>query len=213
MVLFSVLSTVAALVFAGFFILLVGDEEKPAGAQVKRLAAAIEAGKPSPAPKGTGGYVEGVREAFGPVREAQPLEEYRKRVETAAGDGQYRTYSVTEILITAKRGAAVLELEHDGDRIAGVREVAPGDVHFDLDERTQDALTRGYAQRGAKPAKSLVLDGTFLADGGIRDAAPRPAAPKPKPVAKPKKVRIVSPELECVQQAKGDVEKLQKCAQ
>ncbi len=127
----------------------------------KELAAAMQANDPSAAPPGGRGYVKGVREHFGRIREARFLDAYTARY----GSGRSaQTDTVSEIYVRGKRGAGVLELDFDGPRIQSMREVEPGDVHSDLRQAEEDAVERGFARRGGETANITVLDGTFTRD-------------------------------------------------
>lgn len=220
-VVIAVLSTVGALAFTGVLFVMIGPDQKPAGKAAQQLAAAMAANDPSAAPRGTAEFVKGVRTAYGPVREARALEAYRKRIESGS-EGHYITFWVTEIFVRAKRGAAVLEFENEDGTLTDIREVEPGEIHASLDEQTHDAVITGFAERGAKPADWMTLNGTFLADGRVRDTVEderrerkrgksRPVATPRLPAEVEKMQKQADKRLQCVQDADGDVTKLQKC--
>ncbi len=157
-----------ALVLAGMasFILAISlwtvkheaDAQAEVAAPTKVLVAAIQANDPAAAPEDAEGYVKGVREQFGRVREARFLEAYTDR---KGGGTSATTETVSEIIVHARRGSAVLELSFDGARINGMFEVEPDDVHARLGKADEAAVARGFARRGGKPANITVLDGTF----------------------------------------------------
>ena len=120
------------------------------------------------------------------------------------------------MLLETKRGPAVVELEFDSpsltyssERVTDVYELAPRDVPDSaLSDADFAALAKAFVARGGQPADSIKLSGAFLPEA-------------PTPVATPAKVKRIVPDkaqkdamktLRCVQAAKGDIEKLQRCS-
>ena len=130
-------------------------------APTRQLARALEAGKPSAAPAGARGYVRGVREYYGRIREARFLDAYTARY----GSGRNATTdTVSEMFVHGRRGAGVLELDFEEDEIDGMRELDPDDVHSDLSAADQIAVERGFERRGGKTANIIILKGAVTRD-------------------------------------------------
>ena len=149
---------VGVVVLKGGPLLLTTDHETEGETEgpTKALARAIETNRPKAAPPGAEGYVRGVREHFGPVREARFLDAFGENY----GSGRNRTSDVvSELFVRGKRGAGVLKLDFDQDRITGMTEVEPEDVHTDLSDEEQDAVERGFKRRGGETASRSALDG------------------------------------------------------
>lgn len=131
----------------------------------KALVRALQANDPSAAPDGAAGYVKGVREHFGRIREARFLSAFTNRYGSGNTAG---TDTESEIFVRGTRGAGVLQLDFDGATIDGLWEVEPGEAHSDLTEAEEQAVERGFERRGGETANITVLDGTFTRDGHIR---------------------------------------------
>lgn len=188
-------------------LVLLGKEEKTARDSATRFAAALVHAEPARAPAGAADYVRGVREYFGPVTSAKVIGAHNKSVNT--GDtADTRSFFVVEMLLATKRGPAVIELEYDNhallsDEVSRVYELEPAKAPG-MTARERAQLDTAFARRGGKPAGAGEL---------IRPSEPISAPPVA--VAKPSKPHIAKPEsaqLRCVQQARGDVLKMQKCA-
>lgn len=152
------LVVVGVLVVKGGPLLLTVDHETEGETEgpTKALAAAIEANRPRAAPPGAAGYVRGVRAHFGPVSESRFLDAFGENY----GSGRNRTSDVvSELFVRGKRGAGVLKLDFDQDRITGMSEVEPGDVHTDLSDEEQEAVERGFKRRGGETASLGILSG------------------------------------------------------
>ena len=222
--LFLIVSGTAAFMVAVAFTVfwLLGKAEESTRHASTQFAAALEKNDPSAAPAGGADYVEGVRAYFGPVTNAEVVDAHNKSINT--GDSaDTRSYFVADILIRTKRGAAVIELEFDNqsltnssEKVSGVYELKPGKVPEGalglVDARE---LASAFATRGGKPADQMTLS-RALAD------LPKPDAPAAAPAETPTRAvpspasqrqqREATKRLSCVQNANGDVTKLQKCA-
>jgi hypothetical protein len=190
--LLSVLFT-AAICALVFWVLAKGeDRARDASTQ---FAAALVQNDPSLAPKGGADHLEALRRQFGDIVGARVIETRNHRV----GEGDdARTYYVSDLLLQTARGAAVIELEFDSaqllsDTVTDVRELAPDDVDG-LDDAERSAVAKAHAARDAEPAPKVAT----------RTVA---ATPTVSPA-----VLKAKQQLRCVQRAKGDVEKLARCA-
>jgi hypothetical protein len=173
---------------------LLAKQEKTARHAGTKFASALVHNDPSLAPDGGAGYVKGVHSEFGPVTSARVIDAHNHTVPNS-GQNDSRTYFQTDMLITTRRGPAVIELSFDNnafvsERISSVTELKPGKAkHISSQERA--ALAAAYAKRGGYPANDLSLSGTMntpaIANGG------------PNAV------------MRCVHDAAGDAAKLQKC--
>jgi hypothetical protein len=152
-----------------------------------QFATALVRNDPAAAPEGGGDYVKGVRAYFGPVTGARVIDTHNHSVNT--GDSaDTRSYYVGDVLLSTKRGPAVIELEFDNQslanhsqRISAIHELAPGKVRrHKLDPAERNELEAALAARGGKTAGSDALTGAF---SGVR----------------------------CIQHAHGDVRKMQRC--
>ena len=190
---------------------LLGNGDKAARhASTQFGAALVREGEP---PKGGEDFVRGVRAYFGGVSGARVIDARNHSV----GSGQSsRTYHVADVLLETKRGPAVLELAFDSpsltyssERVTNVYELAPRDVPDSaLSDGEFEALAKAFVKRGGEPADSIKLDGAF-----IRDAATPVAAPaKVKRIVPDKAQKDAMTTMRCVQAAKGDIEKLQRCS-
>ena len=213
---FALLMTVG---IGGFVLWTINKGEEQTKETSTELIRAIETNDPSAAPGDTGDYVKGVRGYFGRIETLRYLDGHTVRV----GEGkQATTYPVTELLLHARRGAAVLELEFrrggitEDYEISDIEELEPDDVRSDLAAEDEAAVERGFRRRGRRVARPLVLDGSFTDSGRIRRDTPSrrrrglvPKPPEPKEVARKRRESLSR--LECVKRANQDVEKLKKC--
>ena len=184
--------------------------EKAASDGSKQFAAALVGG---PAPKGTDEYVRGVRSRFGAITSARVIDTRNHR--TGRGNNA-RTYHLSDVLLQTAKGPAVIELEFDGlgiisKDISEVYELAPRDVPDDaLSDNEFVALAKAYERRGGHPASDLSVARVEVPDAVTkRPAKVRRLHPKITPSPE---LRDAQRRLKCVQQAKGDVEKLAACA-
>ena len=190
---------------------LLGNGDKAARhASTQFGAALVREGEP---PKGGEDFVRGVRAYFGGVSGARVIDARNHSV----GSGQSsRTYYVADVLLETERGPAVLELAFDSpsltyssERVTNIYELAPRDVPDSaLSDGEFEALAKAFVKRGGEPADSIKLDGAF-----IREAATPVAAPaKVKRIVPDKAQKDAMKTMRCVQAAKGDIEKLQRCS-
>jgi hypothetical protein len=191
------------------FWLLSNGDKAARQASTQFIEALVRDGAP---PKGASGYVRGVREAFGDVARGRVIDARNHSV----GHGQSsRTYYVADVLLQTERGPAVVELSFDSpsltyssERVTGVVELAPRDVPDDaLSDADFTALAKAFDARGGKPAGDITLSGAFLEDV---ESVATPAATV-EAVRPPAGQRQAMKQLRCVQAAKGDIEKLQRC--
>jgi hypothetical protein len=185
-----------------------------------RFATAVVHNDPGAAPDGGGDYVGGVRAYFGPVSAARVIDSHNHSVNT--GDSaDTRSYYVGDILLSTRRGPAVIELEFDNaslanasQRISSIHELAPDKVRRNkLSSADRDALEAAFAQRGSKAADEIALNGALAElPAATAPTHSAPAAPPPAVGAATKRrQRAAAQRLHCVQRAHGDVTKLQRC--
>jgi hypothetical protein len=193
-IIISVTVVVAVAMVALFWILRTSNE-RTIHASTK-FATALVRNDPSAAPDGGADYVKGVRAYFRDVSSARVIDSHNHSVNTG-DNADTRSYYVGDILLATKRGPAVIELEFDNqslanasEKVSSIHELAPDKVRkHKLSASDRDALEAAYAQRGGKP-------GDLLAPGGP-----------------PVKVKLrVDKHLKCIQDAHGDVTKMQRCA-
>lgn len=203
----------AAILAVVAWVLISGDKAAHEGST--RFASALVGG--GQAPKGTDGYVRGVRSQFGEITSARVIDTRNHRV----GRGNNaRTYHLSDVLLQTAKGPAVIELAFDGvgpvsKDITRVYEIAPHDVPDSaLSDTEFVALAKAYGRRGGSPASDLA---------SVRlttPAAVKRLPAKVKALAKADAlVSTPSPELReakrrlrCIQRADGDVEKMTACA-
>jgi len=213
-------SVLSAAAICGLIFWLLSNGDKAArSASTQFVGALVRDG--SVPPKGASDYVRGVRAHFGDIKGGRVIAARNHSV----GSGQSsRTYYVADVLLQTARGPAVVELEFDSpsltyssERVTGISELAPRDVPDDaLSDADFVALAKAFDARGGEPAGDITLSGAF---------APRAevvSTPEPAPVLTPKEIKQqkqanklqkqAMKQLRCVQAAKGDVEKLQRCA-
>ena len=210
---------VALIAFALFFLL--GKNEKAARSGATTFAAALVHNDPNSAPPGATSYVTGVRAYFGPVTSATVIDAHN-HVEDTNSDSDTRTYFVVDLLLGTRRGPAVIELEFDNhaigsDRVSGIHELQPNDAPA-VSAIERERLTAAFAKRGGRPAEDATLSGA-LSGGSIPSLPSVPSPPQsagqtrvPVTAASPQ-LRKAARVLSCVQGARGNVAKLQKCTQ
>ena len=167
---------------------------------------------PSLAPKGGADYLEGLRSQFGEVSDARVIETRNHHV--GSGDDG-RTYYVSDLLLQTARGAAVVQLEFDSmqlisDTVTNVRELEPREIKG-LDDADLTTVAKAFVARGderGEPGSIPRPSPRCRRSGPTRR---RPSA-KPKQAAVSPEIRKAKRQLRCVQRAKGDVEKLARCA-
>lgn len=207
------------------FFTLTGHE-KAAHKSSTQFASALVSKDPALAPKGAVDYFDGIQANFGPVKSARVIDTRN----TSHGSGQSaHTYFVGDVLLETAKGPMVVELTFNGgmlvkgyDKVTGIEELAPVDVPDDaLSDGEFVALAKAFVARGGRPADNTQLDGTWLDSDkrtpqkpnalqkAIRKAIKTPAPPKAGQDVIPPAARK---QMDCVSSAKGDVEKLTRCA-
>jgi hypothetical protein len=193
--------------------------EKMARQATTRFGAALVHDDPASAPPGAAEYVRGVRAYFGPVTAARLIGSHQR----AVGQGEEsQTFYVAEVLLTTRRGLAVVEVEFDNgsinsDRVSSVYELAPRDARG-LSGAQRKALTAAFAARGNTPADEMTFD-RAASNEPMQTATRAPAAPTaPSRTvtihARPSTHPIsgaAARQLRCVRAAHHDVGKLAKC--
>jgi hypothetical protein len=207
-----VLAVVSAAVIVGGVFWGIGKNEQAAGRAATRFAAALVKNDPSAAPKGSPGYIKGMRAYFGAVTGARVIGTHNERAD--ADTSTSRTYPVADLLLRSARGPAVIELAFDNggigsEKVTGIYELDPDDAPK-LPARDRERLASAFAERGGIPADGETLKRATAQ--APRPAAPQPAAPQPAPVKPNPRLRVARNELRCVQHARGDVTKLVECA-
>jgi hypothetical protein len=203
----GIIISVAAVVAIGMvalFWILRASNERTIHASTK-FAGALVRNDPGAAPDGGADYVKGVRAYFGGVSSARVIDSHNHSVNTG-DEADTRSYYVGDLLLATRRGPAVIELEFDNQslanasqKISSIHELAPDKVRrHKLSGSDRHALEAAYAQRGGKPGELL---------------AATSVAPVNAPVAAaPVKVKLrVDKHLTCIQDAHGDVTKMQRC--
>jgi hypothetical protein len=195
-------------------LVLLGKEEQTARQSATRFAAALVHDDPAAAPPGAGEYVHSVRRYFGPVTGATVIGAHNKGVNTG-DNADTRSFFVVEMLVQSHRGPAVIELEYDNhallsDRVSRIYELSP-DHAPGVSKAERRQLDAAFAARGGEPADAGELD-PVAAPIVPAVHIPRAAAPRPRlhAVAPPSLPHAA--QLRCVQNAHGDVAKLQRCA-
>ena len=211
-------SILSAAAICGLIFWLLGNGDKAARhASTQFIDALVRDGAP---PKGAADYVNGVRAHFGGVSGGRVIDARNESV----GSGQSsRTYYVADVLLQTAKGPAVVELEFDSpsltyssERVTGAFELAPRDVPDNaLEDADFVALAKAFDARGGEPAGSYDLSRSIT----IADASETPEpviTPQPTPTKAEKQMaeqqKQAFKQLRCVQRAKGDIEKLQRCA-
>ena len=172
---------------------------------------------PSLAPKGGADYLEGparpLRRRVVRARHRHPQPPRRQR-------RRRRTYYVADLLLQTARGAAVVELEFDSlqlisDTVTDVRELEPREIKG-LDDADLTAVAKALRRPRRRGRDELRHGRARHARAAARRrrgrAATPPPAAKPKQAAVSPEIRKAKQQLRCVQRAKGDVEKLARCA-
>jgi hypothetical protein len=163
--------------------------------------------------------VRGVRAYFGPVGAARLIGSHQRTIGQAE-DAQ--SFYVAELLLTTRRGPAVVEVEFDNgsinsDRISSVYELAPSRAPG-LSGAERRQLNAAFVARGDKPADETTLDG---AASNVSTDTRAPAAltlPAGTAISHARTSRhpitgAAERQLRCVRAAHHDVAKLAKCVQ
>ena len=207
----SFLSLLFTAAICGLVFWVLAKGEDSARTASTQFASALVKNDRSLAPKGGAGYLEGLRGHFGEVEEARVIETRNHRV--GSGDDA-RTYYVSDLLLQTARGAAVVELEFDSaqlisDTVTAVRELEPREIEG-LDDAELTAVAKGFVARGGEAAAGF--DSTIVADVPEQPTDATPPVTKPKKATVSPEIRKAKRQLRCVQRARGDVEKLARCA-
>jgi hypothetical protein len=204
-----ILTALSGALITGAVFFLIGKNEEAARNAAARFATALVHNDRHAAPKGAREYVTGVRAYLGPVAGAEVIGTHNKHA--GSGDSA-RTFPAADVLVRSKRGPAVLELVFDNGGIASeevtsLYELDPEDAPA-LAESDRGRLASAFAERGGIPANEMTFNEAVARTQ--RPPAPRPVAPRP--VAARPAVHQPPAALQCVQNARGDVEKLLDCA-
>jgi hypothetical protein len=216
-----------------------GNGDKATRNASTQFATALVTQSPAKGPKGAIDYIDGIHANYGPVKSARVID--ARNTSHGSGQSAY-TYFVGDVLLETAKGPMVVELEfnspsltYSSETVTGVHELAPADVPDDaLSDAEFVALAKAFDARGGQVADDI--DGTWLPSEKrtpqkpnalqklikkqVEKRTPKPATPSTtEPDAVPatspeqkKQLRDATTMLECVQKAKGDVEKMSRCA-
>ena len=219
----SGVGTIAICLLVGWMLL---SHEKSARTASTQFATALVDKNPKLGPKGATDYLDGILANFGPITSARVIDTRN----TSHGEGKSATtWFVGDVLLETAKGPMVVELAFNGgmlvkgyDKVTGIEELAPADVPDDaLSDAEFTRLAKAFDARGGRPADNTLLDGVWLDDAlrtprepnAVSKAIDRvieetaPATPEESP-----QIKAAKRQLACVQKAKGDVEKMARCA-
>jgi hypothetical protein len=208
----------------GFLWWYLGSEEDTVRDASNDLIAAIEDKDPGKAPADSADYVTGLPKYFGPIQDAKVVDARKVSRRNSTNSSSQVSWWTTTILLHSERGAALLLVTFDQSidpkdaKIVAIRELAPGKVGDGaLTSREAREVKAGFKSRGGETANAVELSGVIPEDSPSPAATPdEPAKPAPAPPDKDeieRKRREGQRRIRCVQAAKGDVEKLQKCSE
>jgi hypothetical protein len=221
------LSGVGTLAICLVVFLTLSGHETAAQKSSTQFATALVSKNASLAPKGAVDYFDGIQANYGPVKSARVIDTRN----TSHGKGKSATtYFVSDVLLETAKGPMVVELKFNGgmlvkgyDKVTGIEELAPADIPDDaLSEAEFVTLAKAFEARGGQPADHTQLDGVWLDSDrrtpqkpnalqkAIKKAVKTPAPPAN--VDDMPAIKQANKQLACVQKAKGDVEKLSRCA-
>jgi hypothetical protein len=192
---------------------LLDSSEKSTREASNQLAAALERNDASAAPEGASAYVDGVRAYFGPVRSAVVIDARNKGINT--GDSaDTRSFFVADLLLETERGPAVIEVEFDNhsfanrsQEVSAVYELAPDDVpDGKLHAAEREDLVTAFEARGGEAAQELALSRAPM-------DLPEPGKPAESASPPAESTSPATEHLRCVQDADGDVTKIQRCSE
>ena len=201
---------------------LLGNGENAARHASTQFATALVTKNPAQGPKGATDYIDGIHANYGPVKSARVIDARN----TSHGSGQSAyTYFVADVLLETAKGPIVFELafnspslDNKSETVTGVHELAPADVPDDaLSDAEFVALGKAFEARGGQVADDRDINGVWLPSDKRTPQAPN-ALQKliqkeiGKRTPKPPTQSTTNTMLECVQKAKGDVEKMSRCA-
>jgi hypothetical protein len=200
-----------------------GKDAKGGRAGAAKFATALVHNQPSLAGDGAAGYVAGVRAHFGPVSSTKVIAGHERGVNSRYSADE-RTYYVVDMLIQSKLGPAALELDFDdgaigSQRISSVQELPPSDTPA-ISPAQRNQLEKAFAARGGKAADEVTLSSTapttIVSTPAVKTTN-HPAMKVPKVPVVPKaasdQLNKATKQLSCVQNAHGDVTKIQACTQ
>ncbi len=211
LILILIASTVFTAAICAFVFWMLAKGEESASKASTQFATALVKNDPSLAPKGGADYLEELRSQFGEVSDARVIETRNHHV--GSGDDG-RTYYVSDLLLQTARGAAVVQLEFDSmqlisDTVTNVRELEPREIKG-LDDADLTTVAKAFVARGDE-AEAGFDSSTVAEVPEKRTDAPPPVAKRKQAAVSPE-IRKAKQQLRCVQRAKGDVEKLARCA-
>ncbi len=209
----------------GFLWWYLGSEEDAVRDASDELITAIEQKDPGKAPDDAADYATGVPKYFGPVRDLKVVDARKVSRRNSTNSASQVSWWTTTLFLRSERGAAVLLVTFDQSldphdaKIIGIRELSPGKVTDGaLSAAELKDVEAGFKSRGGKTANTVKLSGVLPEDSPSPADEPEPDKPA-KPVPAPDRDEIErrrregQRRLRCVQEARGDVDKLQKCAE
>lgn len=183
-----------------------------------RFGAALIHNTPNAAPPGAADYVSGVRAHFGPVRSAKVIGSHQK----AVGHEPYvRSFFVTDLLLSTRRGPAVVEVEFDNhainsDRVSRVYELAPRFAPglSAAQHRQLDATLKARGGKLADPATLAVTSSPAVIQRAAKTSSTsKPINPVPVLTTASTPARSTTAKrLHCVRASHGNIRKLVRCA-
>jgi hypothetical protein len=193
-----------------FLFWYLGGQEKAATTQTKKFISALVKNDPSAAPRNGDDYVRGVWKAYRRVDSAKLIDTHQRSSKHTNSNSGY-SWWVADMLLHTGRGLAVLELKFEPNHIDPkdqvidlLYELTPGRIPDGaLDGATLARVRSDQRERGGKPEDGITLD--------VSRVSPSPGTPSRTP-ARPRKFRQ-PPIVRCIRRAKGDVAKIQKCAE
>ena len=223
-----IISVVGSLLFAGglgaFLFWYEGNEKDAAQTASDELAAALVDNEPSKAPDGASDYVRPTRKYFGPIKSAKTVDvrqvdNYGESSNTADD----RSWWTSTIFMRTERGAALLLVTYADSfdpkdaKVEAIRELSPKKVaEKALTAAEMSDAKAGFESRDRKLASDIMLSDTFFQKAaqkrrGGNDAPGEPVPAPPSDEDIERRRAEGQKRLKCVQDAKGDVEKMAKC--
>ena len=208
-ILAATLTFMAAL--GGFLFWYLGGQEKAATKEANKFITAVEKNDPSLAPRNGDDYVRGIWRAYRRVDDVKLIKTRQKTRRSGSASRGGSSYWVADMLLHTGRGLAVLELSFEANHldpktqiIDQLYELTPDRIPGGtLDEETLARVKSDQGERGeVQNSITLQLNEPFPST-----KPPKPPGAVPKP-PKPK----TPPVIKCIRRARGDVNKIQKCA-
>jgi hypothetical protein len=197
---------------AAFLFWYLGGQESAAKSEANKFASALVKHDPAAAPPKGDDYVRGIWKAYRRVDDAKVIETHQKSHNDPNSTSGY-SWWVADMLLHTGRGVVVIELAFEPNHIDpkeqvidDVDELTPGRVPGGaLDDKTLARLASDQRERGGEPETDFTL--SVNESGSPRIAVPEvPAGASRAPGFE------TPPVIKCIQAAKGDVLKIQKCA-